>query len=510
MIKPIQKAIIDKLINEKKIYSNQQDALNNSNAVNANKEYFDLDLYTDEKGRIIERQEDGREVYMGWVNLDELNNATNSSTSTSDSATQSSTFKPYPNDGRIHSEQEAQELLNQLNKVKNLKKSFAQRVPKLGDSISNGQNSISYDEAKSNISKYIKDLNSATSICTIQSKDMQYSPKEVSDALEISLSNYMDNYIKENNIDTSNGISIETINEISEKWITENPIVEYSAIELNGFDKINTSQLKAEINNMFDDAAKTGNSDGGTTTSNTSTSNSATQSSTFKPYPNDGRVHSAEQAQEMLSQSNTGNSNSSNNTTSQGSIPSNNQGINGAPSSVQTIDNKAWEENYALKYDTVNGYLIKVDRNTGKEIAYLHGSYGKPIKNLNEKKDLTDSDKTDVGKGISIGRLNSALSSEKDELSAKKVDRILADEAYTLANNLYDDWDNNPYGVNDLRNEIYDSMSRGVDSYFAANDPREEGGNINKTKLLQAYETWILNNNNYNDNFEKLYNTYYN
>ena len=68
----VDKEIVDKLIEQGKIFATRDD-VENGNAINVNKEYFDERNWEfDDEGRLIEVQEDGSKVVMGWVNKDDI------------------------------------------------------------------------------------------------------------------------------------------------------------------------------------------------------------------------------------------------------------------------------------------------------------------------------------------------------------------------------------------------------------------------------------------------------
>ena len=70
---------IEKLNKEGGIFSTQAD-IGTDNSVEVNPIYFgdDGEMYIDEKGRIVEKQEDGSEVYMGWTDIKKIQQLFNS------------------------------------------------------------------------------------------------------------------------------------------------------------------------------------------------------------------------------------------------------------------------------------------------------------------------------------------------------------------------------------------------------------------------------------------------
>lgn len=68
-----EKDVVDQLLENGKIYTNKNDAQNQTNAVNVKKEYWDQgDWEISPEGLVYEIQPDGSKVAMGWANVDEV------------------------------------------------------------------------------------------------------------------------------------------------------------------------------------------------------------------------------------------------------------------------------------------------------------------------------------------------------------------------------------------------------------------------------------------------------
>lgn len=74
-IKKITKEDIQKLNNENAIYKTKND-MDNGNSTNINIDFFGdgQDIYIDDQGRIIEKQGNDTQVYMGWADKNKLDN----------------------------------------------------------------------------------------------------------------------------------------------------------------------------------------------------------------------------------------------------------------------------------------------------------------------------------------------------------------------------------------------------------------------------------------------------
>ena len=77
-IRKITKEDIQKLNENNAIYKTRND-MENGNSTNINIDFFSdgQDIYIDSQGRIVEKQDNNKEVYMGWADKNKLNNKVN-------------------------------------------------------------------------------------------------------------------------------------------------------------------------------------------------------------------------------------------------------------------------------------------------------------------------------------------------------------------------------------------------------------------------------------------------
>ena len=183
----LTKEDIEKLNEEGNIYETRSD-MQNDNSVDVNSKYFgdNGEVYLDNQGRIIEKQEDGSEVYMGWTNYDNI-----SATPSSDNDSVTKQIKDMLNNTDNSNNNKEESVTKQLKEM-------------LNNTDGNNSTITSIETTDSNITKdsTSKDQNNKDNIRI--TPVVEYKLREGLEELKKEILNQYDGYDKAENNTTNN------------------------------------------------------------------------------------------------------------------------------------------------------------------------------------------------------------------------------------------------------------------------------------------------------------------